>query len=202
VEGPAIDTERSGSVVEGLLFTSTLVVAGTEKLCAVFWSDQSAVTVAVLFKNVPLFAVTSPMIVTVQVSPCPGIDPALHVTSWLLKVQKPRELDRTTFVKPVSWSDKPTFVTCGSEFVVTIVYVRLEPDATGFDDAVIVTPIGVGLAPAVCAVTTDGRTAVKITALSPATVRLASRVRGGGALNPEVLRPRRTPNKDVRGRAC
>src|ERR1044072_7703373 len=93
--GPLLAMVRSGPVPLPLL-TRGVVVAVLVK----FWADLVPVTEAVLFMVVPLAAVTTPRMVTVQ-EPPPSMSPAAQLTRFTFWMQLPRVLVRT------SWGGTP-----------------------------------------------------------------------------------------------
>ena len=80
-----------------------------------FWADRVPVTEAVLFRVVPLDAVTMPRMLTTQVPP-PSMVPAAQVTRFTFWVQLPRVLVRTSWggtpmpPTPFTWSENTTLV--------------------------------------------------------------------------------------------
>src|SRR6266436_2664302 len=125
--------ERSARGDPPPLLTRVVAVAVLVK----FWADFVPVTEAVLFKVVPLAAVTMPRIVTTHTPP-PSTVPAEQVTRLAFCAQLPRELVRTSWggtpmpPTPFTWSESTRLLAFAPPVLTTvIVYVSWEPEATG-----------------------------------------------------------------------
>src|SRR6266581_2006019 len=120
--GPALEMARSARGDPPPLLTRVVAVAVLVK----FWADFVPVTEAVLFRVVPLAAVTMPRIVTTH-DPPPSRVPAAQVTRLAFWEQLPRVLVRTSWggapmpPTPFTWSERTTLSTLAPPVLTAVI---------------------------------------------------------------------------------